>query len=188
MKFFLGWHYLYFFFFPEESCNPFFLLFYGTDMCCTPCHFRQLVYQHAVRFSSPFKHFHYVQQVCLLFGKQSTKSVYLFRAYIFTAVSFKRVQQTVGLKSVVTIVQIVRFVPIYHTLTQCGEPRNTAMSRVDTTTYKVYVCRLCLNFAHPLPFIYQNGGHATDDRHKYGIAEKYFISQRHCLLMKNIIG
>ena len=72
--------------------------------------------------SSPFKHFHYVQQVCLLFGKQSTKSVYLFRAYIFTAVSFKRVQQTVGLKSVVTIVQIVRFVPIYHTLTQCGEP------------------------------------------------------------------
>ena len=103
MKFFLGWHYLYFFFFPEESCNPFFLLFYGTDMCCTPRHFRQLVYQHAVRFSSPFKHFHYVQQVCLLFGKQSTKSVYLFRAYIFTAVSFKRVQQTVGLKSVVTI-------------------------------------------------------------------------------------
>ena len=92
MKFFLGWHYLYFFFFPEESCNPFFLLFYGTDMCCTPRHFRQLVYQHAVRFSSPFKHFHYVQQVCLLFGKQSTKSVYLFRAYIFTAVPFQQVQ------------------------------------------------------------------------------------------------
>ncbi|WP_462423576.1 hypothetical protein [Barnesiella intestinihominis] len=49
------------------------------------------------------------------------------------------------------------------------------MSRVDTTTYMAYVCRFSLNFAHPLPFIYQNGGHATNDRQQKSIAHQYFM-------------
>jgi hypothetical protein len=80
---------LVFLLFSRRIRNPFFLLFYGTDMCCSlaiPQWFTSTL-SASVRRS---KHFHYVQQVCLLFGKQSTKSVYLFRAYIFTAVRFSK--------------------------------------------------------------------------------------------------